>query len=289
LVKHQEQQSEEIGYSVANEEISESLLLRCWNKTLEPVYEAIAVNKESGAKYHERFVNYLDELPMDVKQKKRWLASVINPKTGDYYTLDQLIAAGKISAAEKKLYGDKPLPRRELTQLLRYQTDDGREWLVRTEIWYGLNISGAVVSISVNNLDFAKQVVPRAESTPQDPTVQGSPEVKILQIGRPLPSYETANKLWLTPFTKENLLSALQKASKPSDPRLHGHISLSISKDGAHNPISVSDLDTFTNADFNDLWTRLTSPAPQINLNPKSLETFIKMDRESRESHEQYK
>jgi hypothetical protein len=227
--------------------------------------------------------------PMDVKQKKRWLASVINPKTGDYYTLDQLQAAGKISNAEKKLYGDKPLPRRELTQLLRYQTDDNKEWMVRTEIWYGLNISGAVVSISVNNLDFAKQVVPRAESTPQDPTIQGSPEVKILKIGNCLPSYETANKVWLTPFSKENLLAALQKASKPSDPRLHGHISLTIHKDGAHNPISVSDLDTFTNVPFNDLWARLTAPTPQINLNPKSLESFIKMDRESRESHEQYK
>jgi hypothetical protein len=284
LVKSQTQQEQEQEeeYSISNEEISESLLLRCWNKTLEPVYETIKINKESGVKYPERFVNYLDTAePMDVKQKRRWLAASINIKTGEFHTLDQLLAAGKISKTEKKLFGDKQFPRRELTQMIRHQDDNKREWLVRNERWIGLTENGGVVSVPVNNIDFARQVVPKPDSVPQDPTVQGSPHVKILKIGPCLPSYETAEKIYLTPFTKENVLAAMQKAQRPSEPRLHGQISLILFKDNSHNPISAPDLDTFVNAPFDELWKQQTTPAPHINLNPKDLANYLKHDRES--------
>jgi hypothetical protein len=76
----QEQQTEE-GYSIASEEISESLLLRCWNKAVEQVNEAVRINKESGVRYPDMYVAYYDEMgPMDMLKKKRWLASTINPK-----------------------------------------------------------------------------------------------------------------------------------------------------------------------------------------------------------------
>jgi hypothetical protein len=284
LVKPQtQQQKEQEEYSISNEEISESLLLRCWNKTLEPVYETIKVNKESSVKHPERFVNYLDTAePMDVKQKRRWLAASINPKTREFHTLDQLLAAGKISKTEKKLFGIKQFPRRELTQMIRLQDDNKREWLVRNERWVGLTENGGVVSVPVNNIDFARQVVPKPDSVPQDPTVQGSPHVKILKIGPCLPSYETAEKIYLTPFTKENVLAAMQKAQRPSEPRLHGQISLILSKENSHNSTSAPDLDSFIQADFNELWKQQTTSAPQININSKDLANYIKYDRESK-------
>jgi hypothetical protein len=284
LVKSQTQQPEQRQeYSVPSEEISESLLLRCWNTTIIPVNQAIAINKESGAKHPGLYVNYFDEAePMDVKQKRRWLVATINKKTGEFITLDQLRAAGKISDTEKKLFGDQKFPRRELTAMTRHQDDNKNEWLIRNETWVGLTENGGVVSVPVNNIDFGRQVVPKPDSVPQDPTVQGSPYVKILKIGSSLPSYETAEKIYLTPFTKENVLAAMQKAERPSEPRLHGQISLVLSKDGASNQTSAPDLDSFIQADFESLWRMQTTPAPQININSKDLANYIKYDRESK-------
>jgi hypothetical protein len=284
LVKSQTQQQEqdqEQEYSVANEEIGEELLLRCWNTTIIPVNQAIAVNKESGAKYPGLYINYFDETqPADIKQKRRWLAASINKKTGAFHTLDQLLSAGKISEVEKKLFGDKTFPRREISQIFRHQTDDKREWILRFERWYGLTADAGIVTISVNDMDYARRVSIEPESVPQDPSVQGSPHVKVLKIGTCLPGYYGAQKIYLTPFTKENVLAAMQKA-QPSE-ELHGQVSLVLSKDNAHNPISAPDFDTFVNGPFDELWKQLTTPAPQINLNPKDLANYIKYDRESK-------
>jgi hypothetical protein len=289
-VKHQEQQQQDeqpsestYTYTVSNEEISESLLLRCWNKTIEPVYETIKINKESGVKYPEMFVNYFNEAePMDVRQKKRWLAASINKKKSEFFTLDQLLAAGKISKTEKKLFGDKQFPRRELTQMIRHQDDNKREWLVRNERWVGLTENGVIVTVPVTDIDYARRVVPNPDSVPQDPSVQGSPHVKVLTIGSCLPAYYSSEKIYLTPFTSSNVLSAMQKAQRPSELRLHGQISLVLSKEGASNPTSAPDLDSFIQADFNELWKQQTTPAPQININSKDLANYIKFDRESK-------
>jgi hypothetical protein len=290
LVKSQTQsQQQEQEYSIANEEISESLLLRCWNTTIIPVNEAIAINKESGAKHPGLYVNYFDEAePMDVKQKRRWLAATINKKTGEFITLDQLRAAGKISDTEKKLFGDKQFPRRELIQMIRHQDDNKRQWLERNEVWIGLTENGGLVSVPVADIDYARQVVPRPDTVPEDPSVQGSPHVKVLRIGSCLPGYYSAGKVYLTPFSGQNVLAAMQKAQRPSQPSLHGQISLVLSRDGVTNPTSAPDLDSFIQADFIELWKQHTTPAPQININSKDLATFVKLDRESRESHEQY-
>jgi hypothetical protein len=76
--QEQKEQSnaEEQGYSVTNEEISESLLLRCWIETCKPVNEAIRLNKESGAKYPELYVHYFNysEL-MDVSSNAKSTAT----------------------------------------------------------------------------------------------------------------------------------------------------------------------------------------------------------------------
>jgi hypothetical protein len=289
----QPQQSDtqqEPEYLVATEEIGESLLLRGWNKTIEPVYEAIKQNKESGVKYPDVFVSYFNEAePSDVGQKKRLLASTINKKTGEFITLNQLVAAGRISNDEVKLFGDRPFPRRELVQMTRHQDDSKREWLIRSETWLGITDVGSILQIGVNNIDFARYVTVRADSAPQDPTVQGSPHVRIKKIGTCLPGYYAADKIYLTPFTKDNLLAAMQKTGRPSQPSLHGHISLALSKDRSSNPCGVPDLDTFVNAEFDVLWKRQTTPQPQINISGKDLSTFVKMDRESKEEHQQYK
>jgi hypothetical protein len=124
-------------------------------------------------------------------------------------------------------------------------------------------------------------------TVPQDPTVQGGPHVKVLKIGTCLPGYYGADKIYLTPFA-ENVSLAMQKAQRPSDPKSRGHISLVLSKDGAPNPTTAPDLDSFVNADFETLWTERTTPQPQIRIDSKDLLNYTKHDRESREQAHQY-
>jgi hypothetical protein len=115
---------------------------------------------------------------------------------------------------------------------------------------------------------------------PIDPTTQGGPSVRVVKIGHALPFYETAEKVYLTPFNSVNVLAAMQKAQRSTETR--GQISLVLSRDGASNPISAPDLDTFIQADFDELWKQRTTPAPQININSKDLANYVKYDRESK-------
>ena len=121
---HQEDQSHEETNPLVGETIGESLLLRGWNKTLEIVNEAVQHNLRSGVKDPQRYVAFFDTVPMDVKSKKNWLASCINNKTGTPYTLDTLIAAQVLSESERSVFGELPLPRRELISMYRVQLPD---------------------------------------------------------------------------------------------------------------------------------------------------------------------
>src|ERR671911_780422 len=275
-------------YSIANEEIGESLLLRCWNGIVDQISEAITVNRNSGVRYPEMYIGFYDEMgPMDVLQKKRWLASTINPKTGEFHTLTELKAAGIISDAELKFF-QGPLPRRELTSMTRHQTHDKKEWLIRFERFVGLTAIGSVITVSANNIDFAKRVHFEPDIVPIDPEQPKSATARIVKVGKCMPGYETAEKIYLTPFSHSNIEAAMQQAVRPTEPSLHGQISLAISKEGQPNGLTVRDLDTWTNTPFDELWGTLTTPNPQININSKDLMNYVKLDRESREKDHQY-
>jgi hypothetical protein len=156
----QEQQSQEQEYSIANEELGEELLLRCWNGAVEQVNEAIKINKESGVKNPDLYINFFDQMkPMDVIQKMRWLDACRHKKSLEFITLDSLEASGQISNTEFKLFGDQKFPRRELTGMIRHQDYDKNEWLIRHESWKGLTVSAGVVSIGATNIDFPLHLI----------------------------------------------------------------------------------------------------------------------------------
>ena len=288
MVKSQHQeQPDNLEYLVANEEIGEPLLLRCWNGVVSQVNEAIAINKNSGVRYPDMYVSYYDEMgPMDVLKNKRWLASTINPKTGEFHTLEQLKAAGVISPSELKFF-QGPFPRRELTSMTRHQSyNDKKEYLIRHENWKGLSSSGSVISISANDIDFTRRVHFEPDIVPIDPQQSNSATARIVRVGRCIPGYETAEKIYLTPFTKDNVEAAMQKAQRPTDFSSSGRISLALSKEGYPNEITVQDLDSWTNASFDELWKSLTTPQPQINISGKDLTNYLKHEAAAREKHQ---
>jgi hypothetical protein len=223
---------------------------------------------------------------MDVRQKKRWWAACTHKKTGNLITLDSLVSAGRISDYEMELFdGQTPLPRREMTSMFRVKTETG-EFLHRNESWKGLSEIGGIVSIGINGeLDYTRRV----SITPDTAKLDDGTEVKILKVGTTEMAWYSQPKIYTTPFNEANVLAALEKAPPSMANGIYGKITYGLMKEGTINTTSVSNLQEFMNADFDSLWEQRTRPAPQININSKDLTNYVKLDKEAREAHQQYK
>jgi hypothetical protein len=268
--------------------MTEDLLLHCWRLAQEQVKRAVDFNREAGLKNPEAYVGYGfasgTTEPMDVKQKRRWWAACTHERTGKLITLNTLLASGRISDLEKELFEGQKLPRRELSQLIRVKTQDSSEHLMRLEQWIGLSEIGGIVTVSVNDLDFTRRI----GVTPTTAKQTDGTEIKVLEVGTAEFAWGTLPKIYTTSFTKENVMAAIEKAEPSIENNAQGKISYQLLREGYPNPISVSSLKEFIECNFDERWARQTTHNPQININSKDLATFVKLDRESRESHEQY-
>jgi hypothetical protein len=245
-------------------------------------------NRNAGVKYPDAYIGYGyapgTRVPDDVLQKKRWWAACTHRKSGNLITLDSLVSAGKISDYEKELFEGQKLPRREMISMTRVKTEKS-EYLLRTEQWTGLNEIGGVITISINgDLDYARRV----PITPETGRLEDGTDTKILTVGTTESAYYYQPKIYTTPFNKENVLAALEKAPPSMADGINGKVTYEFMKEGTTRTISVPNLEVFIDADFEELWNRLTTPAPQININSKDLHNYLKQDAASKEEHKHY-
>lgn len=269
-----QQQKAEGGYSIANEELNEDLILHCWRLVQGQVRRVIEFNRSQGVPNPDAYVgyNYADGTPepMSIKQKIRWLNIIRHKKSGKAITVDSLVASGRISDIEREMFGQQKYPRIELSALTRVKTQDNSEYLMRS-----MRAIGAISQ--------EKSLI-----SPTTAKLQGGMDVKILEVGTGEFTYETSPKIYTTPFNKENVLAAIEKYPPSEDNDTRGKITYALKREGTTNEVGISNLEEFIEGNFNELWARQTTPNPQININSKDLATFLKLDRESRESHEQY-
>ena len=223
---------------------------------------------------------------MDVIQKTRWLDRCRHKKSMEFITIESLRASGQISETEVQLFKGQIFPRRELIGMTRHRDYDKNDWLIRTERWFGLTPTAVVVTISVSNIDFTRRIHFEPDMVPIDPSQPEGPTARIVKIGTCLPGYETAEKIYLTPFTKENVLAAMQKAQRFED--MHGRLNLAFSKAGSSNEASISDLDSFINGDLEALFKQQMTPQPTINIDSHKFLNYIKSEEGSKEKHTQY-
>lgn len=267
------------------EEISAELLLRSWNKTLEPVNEAKRINKESGVRDYEQYIQFDDEIPMKIMKYNNWLDACINERTGKLITLESLIASNIINESERTFYPSEVYPYRELVSMSKILSADKSLWLVRGEMWYGLEKdSGSIKSVFVDTLDFIKVIQPTFDSVPLDPTRQGSKKVRIAKIGRSVPWYESCRKTYTNKFSAEAVNVAMRDARQPSTDPTITNTSLMLVKEVLPNPCSVPDIHSFINGDFEELWKQQTEPTPTIRVDSRSLLSHI----QSAEKTDQY-
>ena len=284
-------QTKEGGYRVADESLEklEDLLLHCWNLEREQIKRTIDFNREQGIKVPDGYIGYGyaegTSSPMEVKQRKRWLAQVRNKRSDQYLTLDSLLAAGTISDSEKEIFQGQQFPRVELICVTRVKTHDGSEFLMRILRAVGLNSIGGVYRVTINgDCDYTHRVPITPETVNQDGV-----EIKMLTVGSCENSYGQLPRIWTTPFNRDNVMATLQKYQPyTEDNGTQGNIQYSLMKEGTTRTIGVSSLEEFIDGDFMEIWERNSQPAPQINISSKDLATYVKLDRESREKGNQY-
>jgi hypothetical protein len=97
----------------------------------------------------------------------------------------------------------------------------------------------------------------------------------------------TAEKIYLTPFTKETVQQALQNAIPTTDKTLRG-ISLVLIRDGAPHPVAPApednNIETFVNKSFDEMFNKSLRPTPtnitNINIDPEQFKAFLKYQQE---------
>src|SRR5215208_833644 len=104
-----------------------------------------------------KVMNSFIDRPEPFKKKKYqlWISAVTNPKKpGKFWQISDLKAADLIPEEEENEHEGKTYPYRRLNSLMKVKTSDGKLFLQRHEMWYGLTKAGQELSISVNDLDY---------------------------------------------------------------------------------------------------------------------------------------
>lgn len=287
-------QNEEEPNPLVGESIGESLLLRGWNMAVEVVNQAREHNLKSGVKDPERFTAafFANMVPMEIKKGQNWLAACINIRTKVPYTLDSLIGANVIAEEEKDLFGEYPLPRRELVSLHRIQAQNKVEYLSRVERWYGLNKSAGVITIPVEP-DYTKRIAVERMYVDKDPERPGTGTQVIVKVVGDSNQWIQAEKIWLTPFNSSTVTQAFKNAIPTTDATLRG-VGLILIREGSSHVITPqpedNNLESFVHKPFNELYEKAFSPATSnvtnINVDPSQLQAFLKYQQEHSKDHQ---
>lgn len=179
------------------------------------------------------------------------------------------------------MFGDLPLPRREIISLHRIQAQNKIEYLSRTERWYGLNKSAGVITMAVPDLDYTKRITVDREYVDKDPETKSGGQVLIKRIGDSN-QWIMAEKIWLTPFSKTTVDQAFRNAIPTPDKTLRG-VSLVLIRDGAPSVVGLqpedNNLESFVNKPFDEMYEKAFRPATSnvtnINVDPKQFEAFL--------------
>jgi hypothetical protein len=175
--------------------------------------------------------------------------------------------------------------------MYRVQSPDKSEWLVRGEMWFGLNKSGGIVSITTSDLEYARSVTVTREFADKDPTNRGG-EQTLVKITGDSKEWYTADKVYLTPFSRATVPQALKNAGPSVTQKdLRGKISLGLIREGVTNPRGIkdkdNDLSTFimeTLTNYLESSRPVTGNTTNINVDPRQLEAFLKYQREHKQA-----
>jgi hypothetical protein len=213
-----------------------------------------------------------------------------NPKTGKWYTIESLKAAGIISELDAEQFPSRDYPYFRLNRITRIKDTKG-EWLQFNYTIYALTKEGNAINRTISDADFYYRPHVEYRYVPEDPQ---NPEgkqihVAIMRDGGWGHEPTSGIKVQLTPYSKEKI-STIVEAIPPIGPyhdRYNG-CGLCLIKEGESNKaISVTSLDELT-ADFDVIWEKYRGKNANVKVDVKELVSELQKQTIVAAEHNQY-
>jgi hypothetical protein len=293
--KQSEDQEPEIDY--------EDMLLKRFKITESVIEEARKFNSDHGI--DEATSKMYVDFTIHPLQKKyqRWLRQCINPSTKRFYNMEYLKAKQLVSAIDNQ-YDGRKYPRIELNNLVRIKAQQG-EFLVRSIMLYGMDITGNELSLFVDTADDHRELkIEYVREVNSDQTRYMGQEDENPGWGRTVAKVRNTNVIWSgqeegtlvydTPFSEQTVQEFTKYAKPPFSSHNGTGLSFKNEVSGATHSLSIKSLEQFCEPDFDSLWEEL-SRIPKDKVDIKDLvkqlqeEKLLSRSKEANEVGNPYK
>jgi len=198
-----------------------------------------------GKKFEDKpdFIRYKKEL--------KWYDAVKSKRTGDFYQADDLIRRELVPGDWKPPHVDaqgKPLPYpvKYVNSIIRVRTPDSREWVKTRQQWYGLDVAGNPINISMDDKEMYDNVLPIRRHKEEKP---GNKDTKMVSE---IVNLESRFE-YTEPFSPETI-------QRLYDMR-NGKCTLVLKDETSDTPpYSFTSLEDFKNRPFQDLLDYASTP-----------------------------
>jgi hypothetical protein len=215
-------------------------------------------NLEAGldVKRNNNFVSQNKLLKQGVYEE--FIQKTTNPKTGQWYTIDSLKAAGVISELDAEQFPSRENPYFRLNRITRIKNPSG-EWLQFNYTIYALTKEGNAITRGISDADYYYRPQVEYRYVPEDPSSPDGKQIHVALVRNAGWGHEPTSgiKTQLVPYSKEKISQTIE-AIPPIGPYTD-HINgcgLSLIKEGETNKtISVTSLEEFT-SDFEEVWDK---------------------------------
>jgi hypothetical protein len=215
---------------------------------VESLYKELGQEQEKKFKETADYNRYRKEL--------RWYDDVRSKRTGEYYQANELIRRDLVAKKWTPPHIDenqKPLeyPLKYVTAIYRVRTADMSEWLMTTQTWYGLDVFGNVLNISMDFKERFDSITPVYANKLKNPKDRESEMVLEITSIRHTMKYTL-------PFTPENCDELYSKRNGKC---------LLVLKDESKDipPYAMDSFDHLKTRTFDELWDWVTIPRTKMD------------------------
>ena len=190
------------------------------------------------------------------KKELRWYDDVRSKRTGEYYQANELIRRDLVSKKWMPPHineKEEPLeyPLKYVTGIYRVRIPDMSEWLMSTQEWFGLDVFGNVLNISMNYKERYDDIRPVYANKAKNPKERDSEMIlEITSIGHRMK--------YTLPFTSENVDKLYEMRNGKC---------ILVLKDESQDrpPYSIDSFDHLKTRTFDELWDWATTPRTKMD------------------------
>jgi hypothetical protein len=259
-----------------NQEVDWSkLLLLRFKKADAELQKAHDYNQSKGiSKELERqYISYIK--PMQQKSYERFLHSVINDDTGEWYNIKYLRATKQISKSIESEFEDREYPRVELYRIIRVKTKTNEDCIYRILNLIGLNRKGVEIAEAVDDVDLERIPKIKYEPLPVQ-TIPSGAEYEEDGYGKTMVASlvnhelmyhgtEIAQPKYLVPFSEDTIRQWISEGQEHLHADPYNGINFAIKKEGELKSYSIKTLEQFLTPSFDQLYEQVSQPPKTIN------------------------